>query len=59
MRVPKTADALMKPADRFPVPPHDKLIVSNKALGVSIIGKFQTGFHTHWCEMPKYMEDDA
>lgn len=57
-KIPTTSALLLKPASRFPVPPHDKLIVSNKALGVSIIGKFQPGFHTHWCELPKYMSEE-
>lgn len=59
MVVPKTEQLLMKPANKFQVPPHDKLLVSNRDLGVTIIGKFQPGFHTHWCELPKYMEDDS
>lgn len=59
MIVPATADFHMKPADRYKVPPHDKLLVSNRQHGVTVIGKFQPGFHTHWCELPKYLDEDG
>lgn len=58
MIVPTTTGLLLKPASRFQVPPHDKLLVSNRAHGTTVIGKFQPGFHTHWCELPKFMDDD-